>query len=165
MPKHHRRRAAQPRPVSLSLDWFTDIHDIHTVETPLTTPGDDEKIFVSVDGGLSSSMGVRGVWGEGGVESVESVDNCIPHTTTPDARGCHGTLAEHKRAELMCALTLKTWGIPNPWFFLERRTTSQILEGLDVMARLWLKGEEFEDPAAYLFTLLSPYQGERRVHR
>ena len=165
MSKHHRRRVAQPRPVSLALDWFTDLHTINTVETPLTTPADDEKIFVSVDGGLSSSLGDRGVWGEGGVESVESVDNPVPHTTTPDARGCHSTLAEHKHAELMCALTLKTWGINDPWWFLQRRTTSEILEGLDVMARLFLKGVEFENPAAYLFTLLSPYQGERRVHR
>jgi len=171
MSKKPRRRAASPSPATLLLDWFTDlatdaevIHEIVDSGNPLNNPPEMRITFQDQEEVAHHHEGDRGVWGGRGTHNLEIVDKPIPHSTVPDARGCHSTLQEHKHAELRCAHTLKVWEISNPWYFLERWTTGEILGVLDVMAGLFLQGTEFDKPGGYLFTLLTADKGGCRVH-
>jgi hypothetical protein len=108
---------------------------------------------------------IGGCGGEGSVESVDKVENLPLFSTDPDARGCHETLIDHQIAHYMCARTLKAWGIPYPRHFLERWTTSEILDALDLMATLTLQGKRFHNGAGYLWRVLTGNNGGGHVHR
>jgi hypothetical protein len=121
-----------PGPQTLSLDWFTDIHDIHTVDSPLNNPPIEEDVYMSIPLYLLLLL----------QQAVESVDKSL----RPDPWRCHSNLEEHEEGVDNCARTLR-------W------PTDEILTGLDLIIGLEKNGKVIEGYGGYLWTILKRGRG------
>ena len=78
-----------------------------------------------------------------------------------DPLGCHSNLQEHQAAVENCVENLRLSHITNPYQFLNRWSTSEILSGLDAMLGQELQGNVIDRPAGWLWKHLE--KGETAV--
>lgn len=90
---------------------------------------------------------------------TETLEDLLDKSLQEDPRGCHSNVQEHQEAAENCVENLRLFHITNPYQFLNRWSTSEILGGLDAMVGQELQGNAILRPAGWLWSCLGDEAG------
>ena len=84
----------------------------------------------------------------------KTLEDFLDKSLQEDPRGCHSTIKEHEEAVKTCVETLKKFSITNPYRFVERWSTREILAGLDAIMGLETEDYKIYSLGAWLWSYL-----------